>query len=245
MSRKPVFLCAVLLTVCVVTFAQAQEQGGRRERRPPRMGMMRPGGMFGGQGMNLMLLNNEKVQKELEITAEQKEKIDALAREVREKMPDFRGLRDLTPEEREKKMEENRKKMEKVMEDVQAKLKETLLPNQLERVNQIRIQAAGTMALMDPEVVKELGITEEQKTKMNSLREEMMGKFRDARGDREKMQELRKESDEALMNVLTAEQKGKLKKMKGEKFDVESLRLFGPPNRGPNRGGRNRPAPPN
>jgi Spy/CpxP family protein refolding chaperone len=255
MLRKSLFFCAVLLTVSAIAFAQdqGQGQGGRRGGRGRGMGRMGPGGMFGGAGMNLMLVNNEKVQKELEITPEQKTKIEALGKEMRSNMPDFGGLRDLSDDERQAKMEENRKKMEKVMQDAQAKLKEILLPNQLDRLNQIRIQAAGTMILMDPAVQKDLGITDDQKAKMKTINDDARKQGRklfenaspeDRQANMDKMQKLRKETDEKVMDILTADQKTKLEKMKGEKFDTSSLFQFGPPNRGDRRP-RNPPPPAN
>ncbi|MBN2579946.1 MAG: hypothetical protein JXB10_13235 [Pirellulales bacterium] len=222
-------------------------------RGPGGMGMMGPGGMFGGQGMNFMLLRNEKVQKELEIVPEQKEKLQALSKEMRGNRPDFGALQDLSPEERREKMEENRKKMQKAMEDAQAKIKEILLPNQLERLNQIRLQSLGTMVLMDPEVQKELKFTKEQKDKMKAIGEEMRKQTRELMQGvspdewqevGKKMQQMQKQTNEKLMEVLTADQKTALEKMKGEKFDVESLRPSGPPpRRGRNRDRGNRPPP--
>jgi hypothetical protein len=240
MSRKVLFLCVIVLAVIMVAAVQAQQQpgpGGRGGRGMGGFGMMGRGG--GGSMMTLMLLNNEKVQKELEIVPEQKEKLDALRQEQRQAMPDFRGMRDLSEEERRAKMDEMRKKMEKQGEEMQAKIKEILLPNQLERLNQIRVQVLGSRAIMDAEVQKQLGITEEQKKKMTDLGQEMMGKFRDAQGDREKIQELLKESEKQVKDVLTADQKEKLEKMKGPAFEGAAT-LLGPGGPGGGRGG-NRP----
>ena len=52
------------------------------------------------------------------------------------------------------------------------KLAEILLPNQLKRLNQIYLQVAGVNALNDSEVAKELEITDEQREKMTTVRQE-------------------------------------------------------------------------
>jgi Spy/CpxP family protein refolding chaperone len=87
------------------------------------------------------------------------------------------------------------------------------------------------MALSNPEVAKELGLTDDQKAKMKTIQEDArkdMPRFtpgeRPSAEDMEKFQKAMKGTETKLMDVLTAEQKEKLEKMKGEKFDVSALR---------------------
>jgi hypothetical protein len=239
-------IAIALTTVAVIAVAanlQAQGQGGGRGRGGrggPGMGFMGgPGGMGGGMAFLLM---NEKIQKELELSAEQKEKLQALGKELQEGRTANRETdQKLSREERDAKRKENAEKAQKKFEEI-------LLPHQLERVKQIQLQSqlqfTPGMVLTNPETAKELGLSEDQQSKIKTITEEsrkaMEGSFtpgkRPEPGDFEKMQKSRKETEAKLMDVLTADQKAKLEKMKGEKFDLSSL--MPPRGQGGRRGNR-------
>ena len=74
-----------------------------------------------------------QMAEQLNLTAEQKEKIKPILEAEREKM---QGLRDLAPEQRREKMQEVRK-------DVEAKLKPILTPEQFEKWKKFRDQRGG------------------------------------------------------------------------------------------------------
>jgi Spy/CpxP family protein refolding chaperone len=220
MLRKSIFLCAVLLSASAVAFAQGQGQGRQRgPRGGGPMGMGFGGGMFSGAMGKVFLLQNPQIQKELELTAEQKEKLQGL-------QADFgfggnRGNRENPP---------SREEMRQRAEKLDGEIKEILLPNQMERLNQIRVQLMGPAAFQDPDVAKDLGISEDQQKKMTTLRDEFMKDFQ-------------KKLMEHIAAALTPEQKAKFEKLIGEKFDLDMSQMFGNRNRG--RNGRNRPAPVN
>ncbi|MGD0519072.1 MAG: hypothetical protein ABSA26_16175 [Thermoguttaceae bacterium] len=223
MARKYGLLILIGFLGAALLASEVQAQPGGGQRGGGRGGMG-PGG--GGGMMILSLVQNEKVQKELEIVADQKTKLTELATEQRSAMRDaFSSLpQDLDPEERMTKMQalmkENQDKLMK-------KLGEILLPKQLERLKQILLQAQGSMALSDPDVVKALNITSEQQEKMKTVREDAMTKSRDALSGvsgaerRTKMQELMKEIDKKVLEVLTTDQVAQLEKMKGAKVDFD------------------------
>jgi hypothetical protein len=194
-----------------------------------------------GGGMLIPLAQNEKVQKDLEIVADQKTKLAALnVRDIYTSLP-----QDLPPEERGAKM----------LEAVMKKLGEILLPKQLDRLKQIQLQAEGAMALSNPEVVKALKITTEQQDKMKPISEEGQTKLREARrGLRDlseaerpakmaEIQKMTKELGDKLLEVLTSDQRAQLDKMKGEKIDIDFSTLMGPGGRG-GRGGPGGPGGP-
>jgi Spy/CpxP family protein refolding chaperone len=180
--------------------------------------------MMGGGVM--MLLQNEKVQKEIDLDADQKEKVQALVKEQQEEFAASReSMRDLSQEERMTKMREN-------MEKTQKKVEGVLLPKQLARVKQISLQMQLSMmpgmVLANPDVVKELGLTEDQQSKVKTINEDARKAMSEMftpgqQPDREKMAQARKDAETKLMDVLTADQKEKLEKMKGEKFDTTGL----------------------
>jgi len=246
---------ALALTVAAV--AQSAEERERGRDRGRRAGP--PGGMMMGRSMGgdaIGLLRSEAIQKELELVDAQKEKLRALAEELRSQMgrSGERGERqELTEEQRRARMAEFMEKAKARAEETRTKLAEILLPAQLERLEQIQLQLRGSMALADSKVAEALKLTEEQKVKLRQIGEKLSEQRRSLFGDRpgadeqarrarwqeisEKMRKLSEQAREESLQVLTAEQREALEKMKGKAFDVEALRAgFGGP------GGRSRPA---
>ncbi|MFM1904296.1 MAG: hypothetical protein RLZZ440_2196 [Planctomycetota bacterium] len=205
MSRL-VYAAALLAASAVATRAQAQPEGGRG---------------IGGMVSRAMLLRQDAVQTELGITADQKAKFRA---EVGERLRDAAavagGFRDLSPEERQQRMEERRAQMAE--ED--GKIAGILTDAQKARLEQIRVQALGAGVLMDPKISEELGITDDQREELRSLWQEMRDQGRasgdDAGSRREAMMA-------KVMGILTADQKSKLEALRGPAFDVSSLQLRG------------------
>lgn len=238
MSRCPLLAgIFVLLVACLLQPAWAQPpQGGRRPGGFGGPGGGGPGGMSEG-----MLLGNEQVQKELELTEEQTADLGKLREAQQEKMREtFGGLRDLSEEERRAKFEELRPKMEEAQKESREKINEILLPHQQERLKQIALQVRGFGAIEDADVASELKITDEQKEKLTSTREAQREKvgamFREGQGNegdrdamREKFQKLREENETELLGILTAEQREQFEKMKGDKFELDMSQF----NRGP------------
>lgn len=225
---------AVMATLVIAATALGQPPGKPGGRRPLGFGF----GPGMGLGSNwLTLLRVEKVQKELELVDDQKAKLQqigekAMAR-MREAFPRPEPGQQLSRQERQARFAEMSKKMQAINQETQKAIEEVLLPHQVERLKQISLQIRGTQALNDPEVAKELGITEEQKQKIAQVRQEAMNQGRElfTSGQREqireKMEALRKETDEKVLAVLTADQKEKFEKMKGPKFDLDMRELMG------------------
>ena len=236
MKRVKLFtLAAALMAMLIVPAVQAQPGGGGR----PGGGQFggRPGGgQFGGRGggpNNIsisQLLQSEKVRNEAEIFDEQvqelkeaSDKIRADARANQGERPDFRNL---TEEQRRELFERFRKSSEETQKKISSAVQEILLPHQLERLEEIRIQILGSGALLLEPVQKKLKVTDTQKAKFeeitNGTREksqEMFGsvreKFQELGGDREKIQALmaeirekmeavQKEAEEKIVGTLTA-----------------------------------------
>lgn len=188
------------LAVAMVSVAQAQQ----RQR----------GRGFGGGGA--FLLQNEGVQKELNISDDQKTKLREAMEKVREDNKDIIAKgRDMTREDFEKLGKASNEAIAKVLDD-----------KQMKRFRQIELQAAGPRAFTLPEVQKNLKLTDDQKTKMKEIsddagqkrRELIQGGFNEE--TRNKMTELNKETMEKTLGVLTAEQKKTWKEMTGKPFQV-------------------------
>src|SRR5262249_42296862 len=170
----------------------------------------------------------KSVQDELKLTEDQTKTV---AEASRKQMTARQSLRDLEGAEREKKTQELNKEAEKVVAD-------TLKPEQAKRLKQISLQQQGAQAFNNPEIAKELNITDEQKQKIKTIQEDAMKEMRtlfQPGGDRteamKKIQELNKATNDKVMGVLTADQKTKWKEMTGEPFKGE-IRFGGRPGGG-------------
>ena len=239
----------LLLTAVVVLLSgvAAQAQPGR--------GPGGPGGMMGGgPGAGLsQLLRFEPVQKEIELVDDQKAKLKELGDST---MADMRKLFEgLNDEQRRAKFEELRKQAPEREAELVKKVEGILLPHQVTRLKQLRVQMLGARAIRDEAIAKDLGITEEQKGKLAAMdkededrrakvREEMSKLSEEER--RAKFREMfdnfaktREEREGKVFGVLTQEQKDKLEQLKGKKADIDWTQMFGrggPGGRGP--GGR-------
>jgi Spy/CpxP family protein refolding chaperone len=194
----------------------------------------RPGGGFGfGRGMTgFGLLQNTGVQEELKITEDQKGKIKTAGDELREKYPlgfGF-GKKDAkrpSKEELEKTFKERSEAEKKAIAAI-------LTREQATRLKQIeRQQDVARTLTTDEDAIKELKLTDEQKTKIKDLadenQKEMRGLFGGGGGGKggfnkeaiEKMQTLRKELKEKTMKVLTEDQTKTWTAMIGKPFEVQ------------------------
>jgi Spy/CpxP family protein refolding chaperone len=263
-------LATALMAMVIVPVVHAQPGGGRQGGQGGgRQGGQ--GGQFGGRGggqNNIsinQLLQSEKVRNEAEIFDEQVEelkeasdKIRAEARANQGERPDFRNL---SEEQRRELFEKFRKSSEETQKKVNAAVEEILLPHQLERLEEIRMQLLGTGALLLEPVQKKLKITDTQKAKFeeisNGTREksqEMFGgvreQFQQLGGDREKIQAMmaeirekmetvQKEAETNMVGTLTAAQKKQFEEMKGKPFEIsrEELRPQRPGGQGGQRPG--------
>jgi hypothetical protein len=211
-----------------------------------------PGGGGGGRGgfgfgMGQMseasaLLLNPSVQEELKLTDEQK----ADLHKVREKQQAaFQKARESGDREK------GRALMQAAGEEIKKevdKWKETALkPDQNKRLRQIQLQVMGVRAFADADVQKDLKLTDKQQAEAKEIvdatdkdaREILQG-MRDARGNPDKAQEIRKKAEavrkegmDKMASLLNDDQKKAWKELTGEKFEIK----FEPPQGG---GGRRR-----
>jgi hypothetical protein len=213
-------ICLMLAVVAVaalsVSNAIAQPGGGRG---------------FGGFGAPdpATLLGQESVQKELELSADQKTQVTKFSEEAREAR---RGMFQPggDPQEMQKKLADMAAANKK-------KVAELLLPPQNARLDEIALQygvySAALTTIGQDATAEKLGLTADQKKKVTDLIAENGTKareiFQDAQGDFQGAQaKIREAQKTAAMGVLTAEQKEKLEKLQGKKFDVAGIQLFRP-----------------
>lgn len=248
-SQGPMAVVLTAVLALVATDALAQRGGG------PGGGGRGPGGGggFGGggnQGGLASLLRVEQVREEIELMPDQTEALKKLVDDRPERVRPPEGI-DFRTEEGRAELQKWREKLvkeaEAAEEEVRLKLEEVLLPNQMERLDQISVQVRGVSALMTVRVIKELKISDGQQKKMKEASEkaqqEMMTKMReifssgDRDGMREKMEEARKEVESKVTDVLTSDQKKAFEKLKGEAFEMPRRERGGRGGRGGADGG--------
>lgn len=223
MMRKAFFTGVttfVMLLAIAVVFepATAMAQPGGGGRGAGRGGMM--GGMGGG-GVLAILMDEER-RAELKLTDEQVEKLQELGKDLapdREKMTEIFGkMRDASDDERA----EIRKEVTKLTQDMAKKaddgVAKILDEAQYKRVKQLALRAGGVRLITTDENAKALGLTDEQKEKINGIMRENRGQGGGGGGQRmsrEERAKQREELEEKVTAELTDDQKTKWKEMLG------------------------------
>ncbi|QDT32844.1 secretin N-terminal domain-containing protein [Thalassoglobus polymorphus] len=226
------FLLGLVIVVSIPASLPGQQEGERRDRGGDRggdRGSMRggPGGRPGGPGGRggfsgrrggglLGELGNESTRSEVNITDEQMKKLEEIGESMgnsREQFGDIFGRMQSASsnEEREKVRNELRAKMEEARKQSETQMKSVLSEEQFKRLDQIRLHREGLRAFGREEVQTELGLSDDQKKKLEELQESRSEKFRalgfgSSEEDRNKLNE---EFEQATMAVLTDEQKQK------------------------------------
>lgn len=251
-----IMLAAAAVGLLYVGAVQAQQQQGRRQ-----------GGFRGFQSnpgqTKLEILQNESVQKELELADDQKADLKKISENSEAKRRALftggggQNFRDLSDAERQKRFAEFNTKREAITKEAVAKMGDVLLPHQAERLQEVYVQVRGPSVLTDDdEISKKLAVTEEQKEKLQEIRREAFSSLRPQGGDQgnarpqggqggfdpARMAAMRKEREEKSMAVLNATQKEQYTKMKGAPFaEAGNIRVGFGGNFGGRQGGQRRP----
>lgn len=198
--------------------------GGNSARAQPQAAQAQGFAQYriGGASQTIHWLRNPQIQKEIELVDEQAKKIEALRKdfyeESRQMYSKLKGV------DRAKYHEKQQEQYKALAEKTDKRLKDILLPQQIDRLNQIQIQMqmqlrtyGNVSPLMGGNLAKELGITQEQQKEMqeaqvaaNKQMQEKIRKF---------YEQARKERTEEVLRVLSSEQRAKLKKMLGNDFE--------------------------
>lgn len=225
---KLMVACAVLSSAALVAAQGGGGGGGGRGQGRGGFGQ----GMFGGyDATGLRLLNRADVQRDLGVTDDQKTKLQAL-------QPQrgggggggFGGGGGGGGAD----AEARRAEMEKRNVETRAKIAEVLKPEQVTRLQEINVQLAKNRAILNADVQKTLGVTDDQKKKIEDLNRKMMeanmGLFQQMRDGsmtqdqlRESMVKNNETMNAELGKILTAEQAAKLKAMGGKEFKADPL----------------------
>lgn len=230
------FKAALVVAVFALSALSMAQQGGGRGQR---------GGFGGGQGGVQsvgQLIRRTDVQADLNLTADQKASLDKLMQESGMGGGGRRGGgggapgggvgggtgTPPTPEQ----MAERRAQREAQMKALEEKLRGILSPEQSKRLLEIRVQLAKNHAILNEDVAKELGLSDDAKKKAQDL----VANANKANGEvRQKInnQEIERADGMAIVEknnaaletelgkLLTADQAAKLKAMGGAEFKAQ------------------------
>jgi hypothetical protein len=184
--------------------------------------MMPGGASFGFMGGDdpTSLLNIEQVQQELELIDSQMEDVRKLYSEMNRKQAELMrrmakdGLRQ--PDVAAALQEE----LKEIRAETQGEIEKLLLPHQSDRLQQIArhmmLQRRGTANALTSELLaKELGLTDEQKERLQTRAKEVEDEVR------QEMARLRKMAHEKILGELTAAQRDKLAELLGKDFEAQ------------------------
>jgi len=238
MTKRILVLAAF---AALVSASSAQGFGGGGQR-----GMMR---MFQGSKMaTVMLLGREDVQGELKVTDDQKAKLDALKTGARDR---FRTVAMSVPrtDDQEANMKAMGEKMQALMDSMTKETLAILDDAQKKRLNQLGVQVAGSLAVLQPDISKELNVTAAQKAKIDDL-QRLQGEANQGIWERVGNQEIDRDEatemmgkngkilEESVLKILTDDQRKKLKEMSGEPFAFKDPKPGTPGSFGRPGGGR-------
>ena len=224
MCRKYRLLILIGFTAAafLASAVQAQNQGGPNIIPGSGNGGMGRAGIGLGPMGKVYLLNNERLQQELDLTDEQKTKVAEAVGEASNGVSaamknSFSSLpRNISPQERTNRMEKLIKSNQNKFQDkFLKKMEKILLPKQFDRLKQIYIQQQGAMALSEPDVIKALNVSKDQQDKIQVLYDDFQNNLRDAtvvQGEGlvkfggNNLKKMTKELDDNLLAILTADQ---------------------------------------
>lgn len=168
-------------------------------------------------------LSMPSVIQGLELNEKQTQGVTKIRADMQKKMSEmYKTMGDLSREER---MERYRKMNEELAETVETQIKEVLLLEQWERLEQISLQMrlrsyySLGQTLSADDMVKLLGISERQKKELLKVQQEVQQEMREKIN--EFQAKLRAEAQEEILKVLSKKQRDTLEKMKGEKFEYQ------------------------
>jgi Spy/CpxP family protein refolding chaperone len=195
----------------------------------------------------LQLLQNSQIQQELNISSEQNTKLASLEQEFRSKINQTVAdinLNDLSSEEQEAKLKEIRATLSEETAATRNELETILSPDQVKRMRGIFLQVYGWGVLTRYELAEDLQLTTEQQKQLDDIEQDMLTKMRTnwevppednpqernkvIAQNRQKMEQIIKNSNEQSLAVLTPEQQQKLETIKGEKFELDPKSLPSP-----------------
>jgi hypothetical protein len=211
------------LTFAVALPAKAQGGGGGGQG-----GGQRRGGRGFGPQTPWSLVNRDDVKKDIQLTDDEKTKLDAAQADMRSKMQEMRQNGGQGGD-RAAMMAA----FQKMQEEYATTVKGILTPAQQDRLVQIYIQLNGSSAVANADVQKKLNLPAETVAKIKALQDaqqkanaDLRAKAQSGEIDRAQIGELMQKNNEImkteLEKVLTDDEKAKLKAAGGAPFTADA-----------------------
>lgn len=213
MNLRTIAICIAALALTVSALAQAEGAAGQGSQLLVAASSGMPG--------SLQVLLRADVQYDLKLTQTQKSRIETIRQKEGQAIAASAGKKVNPPVSRkdlEQRIAEDNRQAENVLTDDQKK-----------RLQEIKLQLRGSTAILDPDVQKELDITEGQKAQIQDLRVQQTSQIRaqmqSGEFRRSKMsvivRKLRTQLSASLIKLLTPDQTAKLKEMTGKPFQIQ------------------------
>jgi len=181
-----------------------------------------------------VLIDNPSVQKELKLSDDQADRVRELRRQIKEKA--FAKIREQTSSPvKDKNATDPQAKTKELMkaasDETLKGLVEILKAEQLKRLKQIRLQQEGLNALFDPDVMKALALTDDQKGKLQGIQEDLKkessalfkaGPQSNFQASLKKVTTLRREALDKGLTLLTADQMKTWIDLAGDPFEMKA-----------------------
>jgi len=158
------------------------------------------------------LIGNPSVQADLDLVTDQQKQIDDLRQQMTREVKQL-----FSQPETSKDYAEFSKQVESLKQQYLDRVKEVLLPLQVERMKQIALQMhlkrSGTAnAITSPAVAELLGLSDQQVDRLKQQSVLLKKKLA------EDIKKLKAKLEQTLLNELTAQQRAKLSELKGDKW---------------------------
>ena len=188
---------------------------------------------FGSEASTIGLLSNRKIREDLEMVDDQYKELQQMNADIQKRVAeqlrslDFSNSKDIVVQLRQ------------VREDARKELDELLLPHQVKRLQQIRIQSQlrrrNLVDILTSNPYRdELDITDEQSERLRETQAEI-------EADLEKqIARLRQQARDRLLSNLKPDQQSQVEEMIGDAFEFESATKTAKPTRKNGAGGRKR-----
>ena len=151
----------------------------------------------------LVPLSMEGVQRDIGLTPEQRQQLKAVSDGYVASMQQLgKSFSEFSPEEQQKRAKDINDQVAQLARNAQRKAEAILTPQQLRMVEKIAFQLSAAGALSDPGLQEKLGLSPQQRQRLNAVYEQAG----------EKMQQLQRDTATQVMQLLDEEQSAELKK---------------------------------
>ncbi|MEX0818372.1 MAG: Spy/CpxP family protein refolding chaperone [Pirellulaceae bacterium] len=216
MLQRCVIVICILMSLATAATAQSPGRGTF-------------GGFLGGQGR--LLIDLAEIRKELKVDEQQTELLDALQEDLAEQrrviIEEDEGPRYADEAVERLRAEHRLKKLAAFDRRSEALVAIVLEPQQSLRLSELYLQRDGIGAFDRPEVASKLRLTDEQKERLQTLRQTFVDNRLRGRS-RERLGELREKEQAAVRELLDEEQQSLWQQLLGKPFDFPSSGFRGP-----------------